>query len=281
MESPVNRATRCVKSLEKTDIIWPSEDFFALMKEKRSAVWELNQHTKAASIIRRRMQAEKKKPIRERNHVFLSSDAFARLDRAVISRMALFETSHPLQMPFTSNNLHIKSIYRVLDLQNNQNSKSSECTDGKELFSWFMLTSACLSKGAQGKATLRRGPEEHDEMSYSNFELGVLFVSRLQEYDSDRLYIYDPSLKGCQCGSKDKNHKARLRSSTPNNPLFLDSVRKVHLPVPFKTRAKSYQDDEDYDFFSWTPYFHEVTDGTKGNMRLTPLGQKLASEQNK
>jgi hypothetical protein len=251
------------------------------MKEKRSAVWELNQHTKAASIIRRRMQAEKKKPIRERNHVFLSSDAFARLDRAVISRMALFETSHPLQMPFTSSNLHIKSIYRVLDLQNNQNSKSSECTGEKELFSWFMLTSACLSKGAQGKATLRRGPEGHDEMSYSNFELGVLFVSRLQEYDSDRLYVYDPSLKGCQCGSKDKNHKARLRSSTPNNPLFLDSVRKVHLPVPFKTRAKSYQDDEDYDFFSSTPYFHEVTDGTKGNMRLTPLGQKLASEQNK
>ena len=109
--------------LEKIDIIWPSDDFFALMKEKRSAVWELNQHTKAASIIRRRMQAEKKKPIRERNHVFLSSDAFARLDRAVISRMALFETSHPLQMPFTSSNLHIKSIYRVLDLQNNQNSK--------------------------------------------------------------------------------------------------------------------------------------------------------------
>ena len=268
--------------LENIDIIWPSEDFFALMKEKRSAVWETNKHTTAASIIRRRMQAEKKKPIRERNHVFLSSDAFARLDRTVISRMALFGTSHPLQMPFTSSNLHIKSIYRVFDLQNNQYSKkSSECTEEKELFSWFMLTSACLSKGAQGKATLRRGPEEHDEMSYSNFELGVLFVSRLQEYDSDRLYVYDPSLKGCQCGSKDKNHKARLRSSTPSNPLFLDSVRKVHLPVPFKTRAKSYQDDEDYDFFSSTPYFHEVTDGTKGNMRLTPLGQKLANEQNK
>ncbi|KAL7455003.1 hypothetical protein ACHAWC_006594 [Mediolabrus comicus] len=281
LQKDIEEGTKDEDLLEKTDIIWPSEDFFALMKEKRSAVWELNQHTKAASIIRRRMQAEKKKPIRERNHVFLSSDAFARLDRAVISRMALFETSHPLQMPFTSSNLHIKSIYRVLDLQNNQNSKSSECTGEKELFSWFMLTSACLSKGAQGKATLRRGPEEHDEMSYSNFELGVLFVSRLQEYDSDRLYVYDPSLKGCQCGSKDKNHKARLRSSTPNNPLFLDSVRKVHLPVPFKTRAKSYQDDEDYDFFSSTPYFHEVTDGTKGNMRLTPLGQKLASEQNK
>ena len=264
--------------LEEVDIIWPSEDFFALMKEKRHAVWELNQHTKAASIIARRMKAETKKPKRERLHVFLSSDSFAGLDRSVISRMALFETSHPLQMPFTSSSLHIKSIYRLLDLNDKQHSKSSDCrTEAKEHFSWFMLTSACLSKGAQGKATPRRGPEEHDEMSYSNFELGILFCSRLQEYDSDRLYVYDPQLKGCQCGSKEKNHKARLRNSTPNNPLFLDSVRKVHLPVPFKIRATPYQTDEDYDFFSTTPYLHEVTDGTKGNMKLTPFGQKLLS----
>jgi len=264
--------------LEELDIIWPSEDFFASMKEKRQAVWDLNQHTKAASIISRRMKAEKKKPKRERLHVFLSSDSFADLDRSVISRMALFETSLPLQMPFTSSSLHIKSIYRLLDLNDNQNSQSSDRTEAKERFSWFMLTSACLSKGAQGKATPRRGPEEHDEMSYSNFELGVLFCSRLQEYDSDRLYVYDPQLKGCQCGSKDKNHKARLRNSTPNNPLFLDSVRKIHLPVPFKIRATSYQTDEDYDFFSATPYLHEITDGTKGNMKLTPYGQKLAKE---
>ena len=168
--------------LDKTDIIWPSEDFFALMKERRSAVWELNQHTKAASIIARRIRAEKRKPKRERLHVFLSSDSFAGLDRAVISRMALFETSHPLQMPFTSSSLHIKSIYRLLNFQKNQQPKSSEFAGAKEFFSWFMLTSACLSKGAQGKATLRRGPEDHDEMSYSNFELGVLFFSRLQEY---------------------------------------------------------------------------------------------------
>ena len=80
--------------LDEVDIIWPSEDFFALMKEKRHAVWELNQHTKAASIIRRHMNAEKKKPKRERLHVFLSSDSFAGLDRSVISRMALYETSH-------------------------------------------------------------------------------------------------------------------------------------------------------------------------------------------
>eukprot|EP00984_Skeletonema_dohrnii_P001064 scaffold331_cov123-Skeletonema_dohrnii-CCMP3373.AAC.4 len=264
--------------LEEVDIIWPSWDFFALMKEKRHAVWELNQHTKAASIIRRRMNAEKKKPKRERLHVFLSSDSFAGLDRSVISRMALYETSHPLQIPFTSSSLHIKSIYRLLNLNENQSSQSSGCTEAEERFSWFMLTSACLSKGAQGKATPRRGPEEHDEMSYSNFELGVLFCSRLQEYDTDRLYVYDPQLKGCQCGSKDKNHKARLRNSTPNNPLFLDSVRKVHLPVPFKIRATSYQTDEDYDFFSATPYLHEVTDGTKGNMKLTPYGQRLARE---
>lgn len=263
--------------LEELDIIWPSEDFFASMKEKRYAVWDLNKHTKAASIISRRMKAEKKKPIRERLHVFLSSDSFAELDRSVISRMALFEPSHPLQMPFTSSSLHIKSIYRLLDLNDHQHSQSSDCTEAKaKEFFWFMLTSACLSKGAQGKATVRRGPEEHDEMSYSNFELGVLFCSRLQEYDSDRLYVYDPQLKGCQCGSKEKNHKARLRNSTPNNPLFLDCVRKIHLPVPFKIRATSYQTDKDYDFFCATPYLHEVTDGTKGNMKLTPYGQKLA-----
>ena len=264
--------------LDEVDIIWPSEDFFTLMKEKRHVVWELNQHTKAASIISRRMKAEQKKPKQERLHVFLSSDSFAGLERSVISRMTLFETSHPLQMPFTSSSLHIKSIYRLLNLNDNRNSQSSGCTNAKEHFSWFMLTSACLSKGAQGKATPRRGPEEHDEMSYSNFELGVLFCSRLQEYDSDRLYVYDPLLKGCQCGSKDKDHKNRLRKSTPKNPLFLDSVRKVHLPIPFKIRSTPYQTEEGYDFFSVTPYLHEVTDGTNGNMKLTPYGQKLARE---
>jgi hypothetical protein len=261
--------------LQEVDIVWPSMDFFALMKEKRNAVWELNQHTKAASIIARRTEAEMRKPTRERLHVFLSSDSFARLDRSVINRMTLFETSHPPQMPFTSSSLHFKSIYRLLDLKNNKDSQSNESKE--EFFSWFMLTSACLSKGAQGKATLRRGPEERDEMSYSNFELGVLFVSRLQEYDSDRLYVYDPRRKCCRCESKDKNHKARLRSSTPNNPLFLESVRKIHLPVPFKIRATSYQDDEDYDLMSATPYFHEVTE-TQGNVKLTPFGQKLLQE---
>ena len=267
--------------LEEFDIIWPSMDFFINMKKERDALWKENQHTQAATVISNRMKAEKKKPKRERLHVFLSSDSFADLDKSVMSRMSLFETSLPLQMPFTSSSLHIKSVYRLLDFDDNQKTTaSSSCTKAKEYFSWFMLTSACLSKGAQGKATPRRGPEEQDEMSYSNFELGVLFCSRLQEYETDRLYVYEPQLKGCQCSSKDKNHKRRLRKSTPTNPLFLDSVRKVHLPVPFKTRAKSYQTEECYDFFSATPYFHEITDGTKGNLKLTPFGQKLASESN-
>ena len=114
-------------------------------------------------------------------------------------------------------------------------------------------------------------------MSYSNFELGVLFCSRfVGDGKIDRLYVSDPGhVCGCQCGRGKRfyNRFADVRS-------VLESVRKVHLPIPYQLRAKPYQDDPDSDFMSHTPYMHDIPEGTGcvGNMKLTPLGQQIADD---
>ena len=278
------------------DIVWPAFDYFDEMREKRIEL-QKNHPNRSVAV------KPAKKTSRGDCHVFLSSVSFSKLDRSCISRMSLFESSHPPQMPCTTASLHSKSICRLLSLnntklQNNESISRLPTTSSQqqsthhdnvsnEYLSWFMLTSACLSRGAQGQPTPYRGIES-DSMSYSNFELGVLFCSRLlgdQQYD--RLYTYNPLLEGCQCGSGKRWYKDRLRGEALKKeqeqhqpPSFLGSVRKIHLPIPYQLRPKSYQDDPDSDLMSYTPYLHEIPDGTGhvGNMKLTPLGQRLANE---
>merc|ERR1711862_2492 len=67
--------------------------------------------------------------------------------------------------------------------------KDEKKDDEKEYISWFLLTSACLSKGAQGYVTPNR-IFGSNSTSYKNFELGVLFCSRLcGDKKTDRLYV--------------------------------------------------------------------------------------------
>jgi hypothetical protein len=100
---------------------------------------------------------------------------------------------------------------------------------------------------------------------------------------NDRLYVYDGDFSGgCQCGAGKRWYKDLLKmeidESSKKPPAFLDSVRKVHLPIPYQLRPKSYQDDPESDFMSHTPYLHEIPPGTGdvGNMKLTPFGQEQA-----
>ncbi|KAL7539565.1 hypothetical protein ACHAXR_009399 [Thalassiosira sp. AJA248-18] len=277
--------------LEMMDIVWPAMDYFNAMRSKRRAIWE--KHPDEAAAITKQRASTKKKEIRE-GHVFLSSVSFSKLDRSCISRLTLF-TQQPNVMPYKSTSLHFKSVCRLLRLNEEkpdaESSKKSVYrqskkpnTDSKEYLSWFMLTSSCLSKGAQGQPTPYRNPES-DCTSYSNFELGILFCSRLLgDNVHDRLYVSDPNhLCGCQCGKGKRLYKEYFDGKGSDRNAFLECVKKVHLPIPYQLRPTSYQDDPDSDFMCKTPYMHEILDGTGcvGNMKLTPLGQQIARDANK
>ncbi|KAL7463378.1 hypothetical protein ACHAXS_003756 [Conticribra weissflogii] len=275
-------------SLGNTDIVWPTFDYFDAMRERRRELQKM--HPNKPIVSKRQKYSS-----RGDCHVFLSSLAFSKLDRSCISRMVLYQSSLPPQLPFETASLHFKSICRLLSFEKstktNSRNASNSTTEPKlqktEYLSWFMLTSACLSRGAQGQPTPNRGCES-DSISYSNFELGVLFCSRLLgDQNNDRLYIFEPQFEGCHCGKGKRWYKDRLRGDSlkkemqqGQEPSFIESVRKVHLPIPYHLRPMPYQEDPDSDFLSFTPYLHEVPDGSGhvGNMKLTPLGQRLADE---
>lgn len=135
----------------------------------------------------------------------------------------------------------------------------------QETFSWILLTSACLSRGAQGDIPSKR-PAGSDALEYANFELGLLFCSRLQGNPyTDRLYCWKPAQ--CTCTTPASGNLS-ASNQTRRGP------RLIHMPVPFSFRPVRYQEDEDEMTFCETPYFHEIPNGTitKGYMRCTPLG---------
>lgn len=171
----------------------------------------------------------------------------------------MFEPSVPEQRPSTLTP-HFKSVARLFEGSDYRIRKDYGVGKTEESFSWFLLTSACLSRGAQGDATLNKAPGS-DAVSYSNFELGVLFCSRLQGRDeTDRLYCWKPA--HCSC-------------SRPSS-----GARLIHLPVPYCFRPARYQEHEDEAEFCETPYFHEIPAGTGGvgHMRITPWGAALAAK---
>jgi hypothetical protein len=246
--------------LGQTDILWPSLDYMNEINQNGSQVRVPSPDSVSNAVFANDTIATASgKPIG--SFLFLSSIAFNTIDLACLSRMSMFEPSTPSQM-ITNRPPHIKSFARVFQGNEYQLRKEYGVEKAEECLSWFMLTSACLSRGAQGEATPLRGFES-DEMTYSNFELGVLFVSRLQgNKQSDRLYCWKPS----QC------HDNQAQKS---------SVEMIHLPIPYCIRARSYHADDEEAEMCATPYFHEIPPGTGfvGQMRLTPLGIKLAAAQ--
>ena len=119
--------------------------------------------------------------------VFFSSDGFNQSDRACLSQMSLYEPCEPSPLPIALSP-HIKKYFRLLNGKTGEDDDDhNDRGEGSNYLAWMMLSSACLSRGAQGFTMKKRSdhnleqpPTDNDERVYSNFELGVLFVSRLQ-----------------------------------------------------------------------------------------------------
>ena len=278
------------------DIVWPSMDYFDTMIKLRRTIRRKNPNL--SNVIAKQSTDVKENREFGESHVFLSSVSFAKLDRSCISRMALF-THLPNVMPYKSASIHIKSVCRLLRLKGVdsvaacrrvKSDENKASIESREYLSWFLLTSSCLSRGAQGSPTPHRDPAS-DQMTYTNFELGILFCSRaVGDNKHDRQYVSDPNrITGCQCGQVNKWvtgnrwYKPHLILQAGEVNSFLECVKKVHLPVPYLLRPMPYQIDPESDFMRHTPYMHEIPDGTGcvGNMKLTPLGQQIARDAEK
>jgi len=192
---------------------------------------------------------------------FLSTNSFNSCEESCILRLAHYVDCEPAQID--SALPHIKSMTRLCSEETSRQLQQ-QYGDAKEHISWFLLTSACMSYGAQGIVSQEKYSDS-EKVSYANFELGVLFQSRLYHGDEiadSRLYCFNPTK--CACHSAGD-----------------DSSRLIHLPIPFSLRPAMYTSDSEASLFNATPYFHEVSEGTQciGNMMLTPYARHMASAQ--
>jgi len=243
--------------LDRFDIVWPTEHFIeeaaAILGLDRSSPRSvINGNLFAAGMARSKQDDDQKMVF---GYPFLSSETFNRTPLECLSQFAMFETSVPRQHP-TVTIPHFKSVCRLFDGSDYRIRKDFYCGRAEEYYSWFLLTSACLSRGAQGEA-VEIAPET---ASFANFELGVLFTSRLKgDRSSDRVYCWKPSCCGC----------------------YGKQPRMIHLPIPFSLRPPRYQEESEEAQFCEVPWFHEVTAGSAacGNMRLTPLGAAVAKRK--
>jgi hypothetical protein len=253
--------------LDRLDIVWPTLDWMNALKNalcgRRSpnsvAVIE-NGISSKGNVDEEDSRQPRAVETSSASFLFLSSVTFNSIDENCLSRMVMFKPSEPTQRKTLIP--HFKSVARVCKGSEHRLRKENCLKDSDECFSWFLLTSACLSRGAQGEATPdKKRPPGCNAVSYSNFELGVLFCSRLQgETKTDRLYCWKPA--HCACA------KQAARPSL------------IHLPVPYSFRALPYQDKDDV-YFCETPYLHEIPPGTgsDGKMLYTPYGAALARQQ--
>ena len=235
--------------LDSLDIYWPSMSFFKSIAEQKTKRRKLDE------TVEEEIKDYAKHDPMKGFYCFHSSQNFNTNDLSVISRMIQYVPPETPQIPVVLCP-HIKTVARILGDYYENDSRFEHA------FSWFMLTSACLSRGAQGRIPEMRGFEaDADLMSYSNFELGVLFCSATggSVPGQSRLYGFRP--KECRC-----------LDSAPDSFGSL-----VHLPVPYQLRAAPYQPDEDDASMCETPFFHELSEGvgSAGHMGLTPLGRKI------
>lgn len=183
------------------------------------------------------------------NFCFFSSSSFNESDLSCLQRLKRYETSTPamVNIPILP---HIKSFARLLDGTNVE----------QDHLAWLMLTSACLSKGAQGFSEKQKLKGFEDEIrGYSNFEVGVLFVSRCRGDQFDRKYSCFPTK--CHC------------NSCKNVQDFT-----IPLPIPYNIRPPPFQNDSDREDFCETPFFHQITKHSMihGKCLLTPYGKFLS-----
>lgn len=232
--------------LERMDILWPSQEF----------IKDLSGNNRSSDSN----ECEEDDLVTEGGSLFLSAHSFNTIDVDCISRMAQLEHSTPNQMQKRSP--HFKSYARLFEGNDYALRQNHGVGKAAELFSWFLMTSACLSRGAQGIPTAESHVGGDPHVTYSNFELGILFCSQLQGESSDCVYCWKPS--ECLCTKQQETKKL------------------IHLPIPHALRAQPYiQDGDDDANLCKTPYFHEVLpeNACVGHMALTPYGKARAAKQ--
>jgi hypothetical protein len=243
-----------VVMLKRLDIIWPTDYY---VQQVKAVIHE--SATTTTPFIPNAFPTEDSSHASSQlacsGYLFLSSETFNRIPIDCLSQMVLWEPCYPSPQK-TILVPHIKSIARVFHGNDYRIRKDYGIPKCEELFSWFLLTSACLSRGAQGVCI-------DQAMHYANFELGVLFSCRL-DAGKKRLYGWKPS--HCVCRTKENKTAS--------------TARLIHLPLPYCVRPPRYQEDEEEMEFCETPYFHEVTPGSVavGNMRFTPYGAAMAEK---
>ena len=230
--------------LERMKIVWPSMEFVS--KHSQSTLTELLQNS---------VQSKEDDELNIESNVamlFLSSRAFNSCDSYCLARMAHYTNSQPLQRR-KSLVPHFKSVARVC--------QKTDLPKADEIFSFFLLSSACLSYGAQGRVD---NPYDPSSITYANFELGVLFTSQYRgEKADDRIYCFRPDT--CCC----------------NDDSLIPSTKLVHLPVPYSLKPNLYVDEED-GLMNDNPFFHDLIEGAGiQNMLMTPYGIEQAKTQNK
>ena len=270
--------------LEKVQILWPSQSFVGennhnSRRRPTTTKPETTTTTPAAVAVA---------AVETRDScLFLSSRIFNSCDVPCISRMALYQTSDPPQRPL-SLVPHFKSAARLLKKREVIETKlSSSNSTAKEYFSWFLLTSACFSHGAQGQRMTSSSSSSSSAdgnkrsktvVSYANFELGVLFTSQWKQIGrggrkNDRVYCFEP--KECSCCHHQQQQQQQSYSYM--------SSKLIHLPVPYSLYPYGYFESEDDEMMQETPSFHEITDDSRcvGNMLLTPYGISQQSKKAK
>ena len=242
-----------LEMLQRLDIIWPTDDWVQTIKFGKAGPSPVSVTQVPSDVEVSRSSS---------GSLFLSSTVFNRIHTDCLARMGQWEPT--MQHPRTLVP-HIKSVTRLL------HHRPPGVTEG---FAWFLLTSACLSQGAQGLQTTRG---ERDVVTYRNFELGVLFCSQRtppMSTQPSRIYCFRPTRCTCQ----------------PNSNPVHSNQRLVHLPLPFQCRPCPYtefdgDDDEEAEdqvlHFSVSPFFHDIPRGTSaiGNMLLTPYGRAAMLQQ--
>ena len=270
--------------MKRLDIVWPTDYF--VQEVKRSITNRRHSPNSVMMMDRNNMSFasanedddEDANPEKESEGLlFLSANTFNRISLECLSQMVMFEPSLPAQRE-TTLVPHFKSVARLFEGSDYRLRKDYGFGKSEECFPWFLLTSACLSRGAQGERCNNYIPAGSvDAVSYANFELGVLFVSRLcGDPTTDRLYCWKPSQCSCNSGGGGMNGNGSSRRSSSSGVS-----RLIHLPIPYCLRPARYQEDEEEVDFCETPYFHEILPGTAcvGHMLLTPYGTAIAAAQ--
>jgi len=126
--------------LERMDILWPSRNFIKRIQNKGKE-YDIESDTT--------IEDDDSDDDEGAGFLFLSSQSFNTIDVDCISRMVQYDHSSPHQTS-SLRCPHFKSYARLFEGNDYDLRRNHGVGKAAELFSWFLITSTCLSPGAQG-----------------------------------------------------------------------------------------------------------------------------------